>query len=681
MQWFRLLFRCTLQSVIFGIVLMAATGIYIAVGSGMPSVREYFEMSDLQFFNAWPLKLLMLLLCVNLATVTWRRIPLTPPRYGVWCVHCGIITLIVGASLYYHFKFEGRTLLAINHTVNSYYDSTERALYARVLEHQVYGTAALPSLPRFGAYDATHDPRRLARADLTNISRLSPVGSDSDAPQALSSWLGIAQPVRLDIVGFYPYADVIQDVVEDPASNDVGVELNLISPHADSAGSLSLTAADPTARRMMFESTELEHRDVSETSLAAIRQSASKMFHLSVALPGHPARQLEVEPEGTYPLADVGYTITVDAYDPAFQLFGTQERVAAIRLHIVSAAPAPPREFWRMILAGRPLQTDFKMDPATTPPMVPGNRQKTPIDKDLVLEFSVDDLLGLLPSQGDQKHTFFTAGDSQIIDVQASFTKPVQIVDLSSGGQVQLPFEGSTIAAAVRRVNHFRVISHVVQTPPARRVKDQDESGEKQVVVVRVTAGDWSQDVPVPFALYAAPDMLTLEPTQPWEMGVVKIPGAQGPLQLQLGFVSRPMPAQLTLKKFELVHYPGGQGENGPFLDFRSTLEIVDPAGEHSVDVASNNNPVYFDGGRWIFFQAGYDPQGQFSIIGVGNRPGVFVMVGGCAMIVLGVLYAFYVKPMVIRRMKVAALARLVRPPVVSEELMVSASGETTVRR
>jgi hypothetical protein len=155
------------------------------------------------------------------------------------------------------------------------------------------------------------------------------------------------------------------------------------------------------------------------------------------------------------------------------------------------------------------------------------------------------------------------------------------------------------------------------------------------------------------------------------------------PLQLQLGFVSRPMPAQLTLKKFELVHYPGGQGENGPFLDFRSTLEIVDPAGEHNVDVASNNNPVYFDGGRWIFFQAGYDPQGQFSIIGVGNRPGVFVMVGGCVMIVLGVLYAFYLKPVVIRRMKAAALARLARAPVESEkeDLMASASGETTVRR
>jgi hypothetical protein len=306
--------------------------------------------------------------------------------------------------------------------------------------------------------------------------------------------------------------------------------------------------------------------------------------------------------------------------------------------------------------------------------MVAGNRQKQPIDKDLVLGFSVDDLLDLLPSQGDQKHTFFTAGDSQMIDIHTSFTKPTEIRDLSAGGEIQLPFEGSMLTAVARRVNHFRVLSHVVQTPPARRNKDQADASEKQVAVVRVTARDWSQEVPIPCALYAAPDLMTGEPTQPWDMGVVRIPGAASPLQLQLGFTCRPMPAQLTLRRFELVHYPGGQGENGPFLDFRSTLEIVDPAGEHSVEVASNNSPIYFDGGRWLFFQAGYDPQAQFSIIGVGNRPGVFVMVSGCVMIVVGVLYAFYVKPIVVRKMKAAALARFgaARSEPAREDLVAS---------
>jgi hypothetical protein len=85
---------------------------------------------------------------------------------------------------------------------------------------------------------------------------------------------------------------------------------------------------------------------------------------------------------------------------------------------------------------------------------------------------------------------------------------------------------------------------------------------------------------------------------------------------------------------------------------------MIDADGNQTVDVASNNSPVYFDGGRWIFFQAGYDPQGQFSTIGVGNRPGVTIMLTGCIMIVCGIIYAFYVKPVVVRRMKAAALVR-----------------------
>jgi len=46
------------------------------------------------------------------------------------------------------------------------------------------------------------------------------------------------------------------------------------------------------------------------------------------------------------------------------------------------------------------------------------------------------------------------------------------------------------------------------------------------------------------------------------------------------------------------------------------------------------------------------------STIGVGNRPGVMVMTVGCIMIVLGLLYAFYVKADCDSRMKAAALAR-----------------------
>ncbi len=360
----------------------------------------------------------------------------------------------------------------------------------------------------------------------------------------------------------------------------------------------------------------------------------------------------------TYDLGG-GYSVNLESFNPAFPLFGTHEPVQALTLHIVTKSPAPAREFWRMILAGRTLQTDFKMDPANTPPMVKGNRQKEPLDKDLVLQFSFDDAADLMPSQGgEEKYTLLTSGDKTLICVHTSFTQPTTIQDFSNGGQIPLNIEGSDVTADVSRVAHVSISSRVVPTPTARREKDLGESGVKQVVMIRVSCGDWSQDVAVPCDLYAAPDPALQEPFDPWSLGTVRVPGASAPLQLQLGSVPLPLPALLTLRKFELVHYPGGDGDNGPFRDFRSTLEIQDATGERSVGVTSGNNPIYFDGGRYIFFQAGYDPDERFTVIGVGNRPGVGIMVGGCVMIVAGLLYAFYVKPTIIRRMKAAALAR-----------------------
>lgn len=637
---------------------MVLIALYIAIGSGMPSVREYFEMNELEFFNAWPLKTLMLLLCLNLAVVTWNRIPLTPPRYGVWCIHCGIITLIVSTSLYYHFKFEGRTLIPLNQTASYFYDSGQRALYARVADRQIYGVHALPSLPRFGAYDPDDPSDQLNRTDLQNIQHFQLLGNSGKSGNELSDWLGVSEKVHLDIVGFYPYADVAQDILPDPTSSDVGIELKVTGQNGETSGSIMLSAGDPSAARQTISTTELEHRNISESSLSLIRESMKQMFRLTVGLPNQPQQTLDAELGTAYALANGDYEVTLNSYDPAFPLFGSHEPVQALTLHIVSKSPAKNLEFWRMILANRPLQTDFKMDPAKTPPFVKGNRQKEPLDRDLVLGFSFIDPADLMPSQGgEEKHTLLTAGDNDLLDIHTTFNSPAQIKDLNQDDRIIFSVDGAPVSAQVHR-EMVKILTRVVPTPVAQRQKDDAEAGIKQVIVVRVSCGDWSQDVAVPCNLYAAPDPATMEPFDPWTLGSVRIPGSSSPLQLQLGYFPRPMPALLTLRNFELVHYPGGSGDSGPFRDFRSTLDMQDANGEKSVVVTSSNNPIYLDSGRYIFFQAGYDPQSRFTILGVGNRPGVDLMVSGCGMIVAGLLYAFYAKPLIIRKMKSAALAR-----------------------
>jgi hypothetical protein len=417
-----------------------------------------------------------------------------------------------------------------------------------------------------------------------------------------------------------------------------------------------LRATDPTASHQFLGPTELEYRQVSPDSLNIIRDSVNRLFELTVDLPGQPRRTLDV---GFGKPAQAGdYAITVDAYDPAFQLFGSEERVQALTLHVVHKTAGASKEFWRMILMGRDLQTDFKMDPATTPPFVKGNRQKTPIDPDLLIGFRVTDEAALLPTASDDKHILLSAGDKTLLDIHTTFSKAAEVHDFTNGGQIDLSLDNSPVTAEVRRRDHFRVLTRIEETPPHKRNKDDDEAGTKQVAVVRVKCGDFSEDVVTPCDLFAAPDPMLLEPMAAWTMGVVQIPGASAPLQLQLGYACLPMPVALKLQKFDMIPYPGGQGTTGMFRDFRSTLVMTDAAGQSETAEASLNSPIYYNHGSWIFFQAGYDPDGQSSTIGVGNRPGVGIMLLGCIMIVSGFLYAFYVKPIVIRRMKAKALAK-----------------------
>src|SRR5688572_8188302 len=197
---------------------MVLVAIYIALGSGLPRLREAFEMNELQFFSAWPLKMLMILLVMNLAVVTWTRIPFTPPRYGVWMIHSGIITLILGMALYYNRKVEGMTRIPVGQTVDHFYDGGERALYTKV-DGQIASWHALPSLPRFKDYDAERkNTDKLDKSDLKNIRPTMPIreASGETVHKSLAQAFGLKDEVRVDVIGYYPYANISTRFVEDP---------------------------------------------------------------------------------------------------------------------------------------------------------------------------------------------------------------------------------------------------------------------------------------------------------------------------------------------------------------------------------------------------------------------------------------------------------------------------------
>ncbi len=80
------------------------------------------------------------------------------------------------------------------------------------------------------------------------------------------------------------------------------------------------------------------------------------------------------------------------------------------------------------------------------------------------------------------------------------------------------------------------------------------------------------------------------------------------------------------------------------------------------------NKPVEYGG--LSYFQSQWDPPDQarfegdraslglnYTVLGVANRHGVWVMLFGCCVAVAGMIYAFYLKPVIKRRQREAVYA------------------------
>ena len=620
----------------------------------------------MQFFNAWPLKVIMTLLVLNLVVVTWRRIPLTPPRYGVWCIHAGIITLICGLSMYYAQKLEGKIAIFKDpslgpNIVDHFYDKDQRSLFVRYanagLEDLI--EIPLPTLPRFKEYGyRLNNSDALQRRGLSNIAVLAD-GTDPVThklrKENLAQSLGLKdQRLTFDVTGFFPYAQVATDFISDPSSTTSGVDVTRIrAGDAKPLNHWTLLSTDPQhnslTERVPFE---LHHVDATAEMVEALTKAAGELFHLDVSLPNQQPIPLDVQIGKTYGLGKGGYSLSVVEFDPKFHPFDSGESAAPVPM-LTMLVTNPTHTFRRSVLQGRAVQTDFRLDGQM--------REKNLIDPGLRVTFAVNDPFHLLPRNHAIKHTLLTlAGGSDLIDITAGFGAVQSGVYRAVQGSETLEISSGDAATELfkfSRRDHLKAVERLVITPSSQREKDAEDQGKFQVVELMLTLGDWRTNVLVPFIEEAA-DRLT--PDQ-WRGGLVKLPGVSEPLQFQLGNTLHALPARLALKDFQLLPYPGG-AVNAPgtlYRDFISTVLVTDEAtGDTNVETARMNHPIYFRGGDWLFFQSTFDssPDHAWTGLGVGNRPARGVMWTGFVMIIIGLGYAFYVKPIIIRRMKANAI-------------------------
>src|SRR5262249_15445978 len=95
------------SSIWTGIALLTLIIAYSAVGSAIPPLRQYFELSERAYFNHTIFVALIALFCIVLIIATVRRIRFNLVNAGVLTVHTGLLLLAGGSILYFGRKIEG----------------------------------------------------------------------------------------------------------------------------------------------------------------------------------------------------------------------------------------------------------------------------------------------------------------------------------------------------------------------------------------------------------------------------------------------------------------------------------------------------------------------------------------------------------------------------------------------
>ena len=122
------------------------------------------------------------------------------------------------------------------------------------------------------------------------------------------------------------------------------------------------------------------------------------------------------------------------------------------------------------------------------------------------------------------------------------------------------------------------------------------------------------------------------------------------------------LPSPIALERFEIAAHDGGfTGETSTIRDYVSLLRFGDGKGGWSEAQRVSVNAPVEHGDLW-YFQAQWDPPDEgggavapslglnYTVLGVGSRHGVVMQLVGCIIAVAGMLYAFYVKPVIKRR-------------------------------
>ncbi|MEY4117990.1 MAG: Cytochrome c biosis protein Ccs1 [Planctomycetota bacterium] len=258
------------------------------------------------------------------------------------------------------------------------------------------------------------------------------------------------------------------------------------------------------------------------------------------------------------------------------------------------------------------------------------------------------------PEEGRLRVVSAVSGKSEVID--AAVDKPVAI-----GGGVRLLID-DLLPRGI-----FETKPMVIRRE--ERLRDAMELFSQIKLVLPGGQSLW-----VPFSSYAFDESADAIRRAPFEPQTVKLADGRE-IEVLFSRQRLPLGTEVALEEFVLTAHAGGYtGETGSIRDYKSRLRFRDSGSTTWSDTVdtSMNSPAEHNG-LW-YFQAQWDaPDNRpseggiasaglnYTVLGVANREGVYIQLLGCAVAVIGMIYAFYVKPVLKRRNREAVLASLAK--------------------
>lgn len=675
------------------------------------------EMSEIEFYAWWPLTILLTLFVINLSVATIRRIEFRFVNLGVLMVHSGIILIALGSAYYGSLKREGDVLLMAGEVDQAtgragpgpeegWFNDNLRTVLRIQQRGNVWEMRLLNGLPRYNAYnlDVLGEPlgaqpsRDHGALDIALAQPARPPGTQ--AP--------VDSDIQFRVVGYSPYTRLApkwRPLTQGEARAAAAlpgykpmplrlVELVAALEAGEQVRSLEVSPASPAERhgRLFNGAVNVEYtRGVSDERWAHLSRPipAGAQHAMVMRLKGGPERLVAVQPGQVERLGegDDGWTLQVlDLLpEPPFPIItpgfeGTTSSVLICRVTPPKSMPEA-KPFSRYVYSRYPeLSQDLVEIGSNQPPV----RRRADPALDIAY---IDD--SVVNAYLDEATTTENAPAVRAI-IRVPNREPVVLDSVAEGSSVPI-VPTVSLRLGRRWPDARRVLVPTVVQPSQVDQKDIGTHRSAAIAVEISLPADarlfpgWSVIHWLPFSQYGAAGAATPE-GQP-----VTLPDGRE-VRLVFGRLMHPLPGfTLRLMDFEMVPYPHSTMPR----DFRSELELTrydDKGRRIKVEKASTslNEPLkvnafswsddrawpanalgwlssQFGPGRYKFSQSGWDAQGwertrnqrggpvaAFTILGVGNNPGIYVIAAGSVLMGIGIPWAFYLKPYLLRRRKLA---------------------------